>query len=338
MENRPLTAIRGVAAVAVVIFHLSVNVPGHWPACTAYGQFGVDVFFILSGYVLTLVYADLTPAGLLRFWSNRVGRIFPLHIAVLTTLVAGVLAMLHTGWTTRDPAFFDPATLPYHYSLTFVWFGFPLGWNSPTWSLCVELAAYILFPVWLFTVRRLPRAAVATLGLACVVGAASHLVLDGPASIGATAMTRGLLEFATGTLLRLATIHPIRLRFVETVGDVTLNYPPIVWLGRISYSIYLLHAPLLIVWLKIAPGLGPLLTAAAFLLVLLPLSQLTFLLIERPGQELVRTVFMPRRTTTSPRTRSTAIPPAGEAPANCVTSDGELVSRRRSAPRGDVAQ
>ncbi len=53
------------------------------PAALFYGQFGVDIFFILSGYILTAVYADMTAPEITRFWLNRVARIFPLHLAIL---------------------------------------------------------------------------------------------------------------------------------------------------------------------------------------------------------------------------------------------------------------
>ncbi len=154
-ENRPLTAIRGIAALAVVMFHLAGNMPGRWPAALFYGQFGVDVFFVLSGYILTAVYAGMTAPEVGRFWVNRVARIFPLHLVVLAALAVAALTLLRAGMTTRDPTFCAPAALPYHASLTFVWFGLPVGWNAPAWSLSVEWAAYLLFPAWLFSVRRL---------------------------------------------------------------------------------------------------------------------------------------------------------------------------------------
>lgn len=290
-ENRPLTAIRGIAALAVVMFHLAGNMPGPWPAAFAHGQFGVDVFFVLSGYILTAVYADMTAHEIGRFWLNRVARIFPLHLVVLAALAVGTLTLLRSGVATRDPGFFDPYTLPYHASLTFVWFGLPVGWNAPAWSLCVEWAAYLLFPAWLFSVRRLTPGLAGALCVLLAATAVFQLTSHGPAVTGGAAMARGLSEFALGTALRLAVFPAGCVRALTCAGDWLLDWPPLVWLGRISYSIYLLHAPLLMVWKKAAPSMGMAATSLAFLAVLLALSQLTYVLIEVPARQKLRSVF-----------------------------------------------
>lgn len=290
-ENRPLTAIRGVAALAVVMFHLAGNIPGPWPAVLFYGQFGVDIFFILSGYILAAVYADMTAPDIARFWVNRVARIFPLHLVILAALAAAALTLLRAGMATRDPAFFDPTTLPFHASLTFVWFALPVGWNAPAWSLSVEWAAYLLFPAWLFSVRRLAPGLAGLLCAALAAAALFHLAQNGPAVTGGAAMARGLLEFALGTALSLAVFPSRCVRAVTLVGDRLLNWSPLVWLGRISYSIYLLHAPLLMVWKKAAPAMGTAAASLGFLAVLLVLSQLTYMLIEVPARQGLRSAF-----------------------------------------------
>jgi peptidoglycan/LPS O-acetylase OafA/YrhL len=293
-ENRPLTAIRGVAALAVVMFHFSGKFPGPWPAAIGYGYFGVEVFFVLSGYILTAVYADMTTHEVGRFWLNRIARIFPLHLVVLAALAIGALTLLHAGMTTRDPAFFDPASLPYHASLTFVWFGLPMEWNAPAWSLSVEWAAYLLLPVWLFSVRRLTPLMAA--GLCVVLAAASvfQMVHNGPAATGWPALARGLSEFGLGTALRLAVFPAGCMRALIFLGDWLLDWPPLVWLGRISYSIYLLHAPLLISAGKVLPHMGMTATILALLAVLLAMSQLTYVMIEVPARQWLRSGFRSR--------------------------------------------
>lgn len=273
--------------MAVALLHLSDNAPGPWPGWINYGGQGVNVFFVLSGYILTMVYCDLRPADIAGFWRNRVARIFPLHVVVLTILVVGVLGLEHLAWRSRDPGFFDPASLPYHYTLTFVWFGMPLGWNSPAWSLSVELAAYILFPLWLFALRRLSRRWIAFIGAGLAAIAVAQNLTE-TYYTGALALLLGLSEFGAGSALRLARLPRSWSRTAEAIGARTLDYPPLVWLGRISYSIYLIHAPLLIVWLKLVPPMSPLPMTAAFFAVLVPISHLSFVLIERPGRSLLR--------------------------------------------------
>src|SRR6185437_5078025 len=83
-----LTGLRGIAAIWVVLFHL------FWPGIdpvTRTGYLGVDIFFILSGFVLSHVYfckeEFFTRSGYRRFLLTRLARIYPLHLATLIFLL-----------------------------------------------------------------------------------------------------------------------------------------------------------------------------------------------------------------------------------------------------------
>jgi peptidoglycan/LPS O-acetylase OafA/YrhL len=132
MRFYSLDALRGFAALAVVLFHLS---PG-WP-----GYLAVDLFFILSGFVLSFRYFDTqknnhqqTTLG--QFVILRLARLWPLHIFTLFTILAVYLS------TNSMPNFGDTASLSFlsHFLLiqnTGIlnhW----LSWNEPSWSISVE--------------------------------------------------------------------------------------------------------------------------------------------------------------------------------------------------------
>ncbi|PKF61967.1 hypothetical protein CW745_08245 [Psychromonas sp. psych-6C06] len=133
MRFYSLDALRGLAALIVVFFHLS---PG-WP-----GYLAVDMFFILSGFILSFRYfdeqqnSDHRQTTLTQFTLLRLARLWPLHIFTLFTILAVYLA------TNSMPNFGDGATLSFmsHFFLiqntgfTNYW----LSWNEPSWSISVE--------------------------------------------------------------------------------------------------------------------------------------------------------------------------------------------------------
>src|ERR1051325_579575 len=151
---RALTGIRGIAAWFVVLYH--VRLGAAWalpPAATdilAKGYLAVDLFFMLSGFVLWLNYSDRLRAGGIAeapaFLLRRIARIWPLHLLMLAGAVAFVLAVAATG---REPSGHYPwAELPLHIVLMQNWgFTDALTWNDPAWSISCEFAAYLLFPL-----------------------------------------------------------------------------------------------------------------------------------------------------------------------------------------------
>jgi peptidoglycan/LPS O-acetylase OafA/YrhL len=92
-EIRSLTGIRGVAASAVVLYHFDLGQPDSGPLqhVLHHGYLAVDLFFVLSGFVMALTYGRafvLQPniEGFGRFLENRLARIYPLYL--VTTLLA----------------------------------------------------------------------------------------------------------------------------------------------------------------------------------------------------------------------------------------------------------
>jgi len=151
-DIRPLTSLRFFAAVWVILYT-------YWPALAGAiplgviekGYLGVDLFFILSGFILSHVY--LTPLGEGRFQYgsfivNRLARIYPLHIATLLFAVLLWAAATLKGMSV-DKNLVNWQALPAHLFLVQAWGLAPAAaFNHPSWSISAEWFAYLLFPVF----------------------------------------------------------------------------------------------------------------------------------------------------------------------------------------------
>src|ERR1700744_4959496 len=88
-----LTGLRGVAALWVVLFHMELETP---IPIIEKGYLGVDIFFILSGFILMHVYADRKEFNYNEFVRARLARIYPLHM--LSLVVLGIIVCLLPGF------------------------------------------------------------------------------------------------------------------------------------------------------------------------------------------------------------------------------------------------
>jgi len=210
-----LTGLRGIAAWAVVLYHIRTSLtailPGSAIAVLAKGYLAVDLFFVLSGFVLWYNYAPrfrergLGEAG--AFLWRRVARIWPLHAVILGVFVAFALLLLATGRDTSDYPF---AELPLHVMLVQNWGLTPeLTWNHPAWSISTEMAAYLAFPLVVLAAKWERMATAALLGVAVALMSAIYLVfwVSDDTNIGADishlGLGRCLLEFSLGNVLCL---------------------------------------------------------------------------------------------------------------------------------------
>jgi peptidoglycan/LPS O-acetylase OafA/YrhL len=163
---RQLTGVRFIAAAWVMLYH-------YQPALAAsgllvpvlheflrLGSVGVDLFFALSGFILTHTYLTrlgprLTGAGSLNFWWLRLARVYPVYFLMLN--VAG-LAALAEGVVTGEGRR-DWMTFPSYLQQVFMvqeWGPDPQrGWNFPAWSLSMEWLAYLFFPLLVLLLWRL---------------------------------------------------------------------------------------------------------------------------------------------------------------------------------------
>jgi len=134
-----LDALRGLAALAIVIYHFR-------PRAFFFGWAAVDLFFVLSGYLITgiVLRHQGTPRFFLAFYARRFLRIWPIYYITLLALVA--VTPLGSGPTQLD-------ALPYYLTFTqniqHYWFG-ALPPFSPkfahTWTLAIEEQFYLAWP------------------------------------------------------------------------------------------------------------------------------------------------------------------------------------------------
>lgn len=210
-EITALTGLRGIAALWVFLFHVSDLM---WTTGArevaglvgAGGYLGVDIFFVLSGFILAYNYGDArihqSFRAWMRFLGKRLARIYPVHIAALLLLAAVAVFRFAIG----QPMSADRFTvegLMRTLSLTEAWSIPPMKtWNIVSWSISCEWAAYLVFPLLASRALRLRSQALilATIGslfvglwLAVEVSPYAGSMAHGPARIAA--------EFTAGLLL-----------------------------------------------------------------------------------------------------------------------------------------
>lgn len=208
LATRYFASLDGLRCLAIlpVIWHHAT--PRPLPGLLGKGPAGVDLFFCISGFLITtLLLREQSQTGsiaLLAFYGRRALRILPLYFAVL--LGYALLAYCLPESAPQRAHFFR--TLPYYATFSANWFA-DFGVSYPilfsfAWSLCVEEQFYAFWP-WL--VRALPRsaAALAMLGLLSVDEAVGRGLL---ASLLPAQALRIVTSFAApiglGALLALA--------------------------------------------------------------------------------------------------------------------------------------
>lgn len=165
--------------MAVIAMHYSATMQqiasGNFPSLAPHGSLAVDVFFVLSGFIMGYTYLDSfrvqdTWTGYRKFLGKRAARILPLNAFVTVTLTVIALFSLEAFGvnpiqTVRpDHAFVNLVSN----LLLLPGFGIGSSLNWPAWSISVEFAAYFIFPLLLFLVFGRSRA---VLILTCAIAA-----------------------------------------------------------------------------------------------------------------------------------------------------------------------
>jgi peptidoglycan/LPS O-acetylase OafA/YrhL len=181
-EIRALTSLRGIAAMAVMALHFSAtmqqNASGSFPALAPRGELAVDVFFVLSGFIMAYTYlplfsAEPTGTAYRTFLLKRAARILPLNIVVTGfVIVAALLLAPRFGFNPFPRVRLDHAGEDFlSNALMLPGFGIGHSVNLPAWSIAVEFAAYFLFPILLGLVFKAGRE-----GVVIAVAGASALL------------------------------------------------------------------------------------------------------------------------------------------------------------------
>jgi len=177
---RALDGVRGLAILMVLLFHFvaqttatnrfEVAVNG----VLSYGCLGVDLFFVLSGFLITgILYDSSTSAGYFRsFYMRRVLRIFPLYYGVLA-VVFFALPLIPALRGSEIAALRDRQAWAWLYGVNVylaIKGGWVLSYIEHFWSLAVEEHFYMVWPLLVWLLARRPRA---LMGAALALAAAS---------------------------------------------------------------------------------------------------------------------------------------------------------------------
>lgn len=211
--RRDIDGLRAIAVIAVVLFHFGV------PGFTG-GFVGVDVFFVISGFLITSIIWNQRQAGrfsFVDFWARRARRILP-------ALFAMILAVLVLGWFLLAPKDYEELGRSVRYQVMFVsniLFMRQDGYFDAaselkpllhTWSLAVEEQFYILFPLLLTVLSaRLKHWRLALLGVLLVsFGLSVWAVAHHPEKAFFLLPMRAW-ELLAGALLAVAPARTLRL-------------------------------------------------------------------------------------------------------------------------------
>jgi len=354
-ELRALTGLRGVGSLWVFFHHINLFSYGTNKGLhlLAIGYVGVDLFFLLSGFVMcaskwrALAAPDLRAYR--RFVAERITRIYPANAAVLV-LFAAVASLYPAVWDNTAPYLSSPTSFASNLLLLQFWVPLPLGaWNQPSWSVSAEIGAYLALPALLACLRPIRQSKLALAAAAVLLALVLILLAVGAPDLNVKVrggLLRLVFEFTAGGCLfaawraglRLPTWPATLLTILLLAGAILLPQAganflflpafallvllcaqdqnplatllasrPAVAFGRISYSLYLVHWPVLMIWFRATTGLpgaahslpSPPALAALTTITLL-LAIVIHLAVEAPSHRLARRITQAGRQSAPP--------------------------------------
>jgi len=340
-----IDGLRAIAVLSVIIFHLDASIlPG--------GFSGVDVFFVISGYVVSSSLAKENQVDFLRFtvafYARRIVRIYPALVACI--LIVGLLQTLLVPASWLSTTANKTAMFAFFGLSNFALIWFDDGYFSPrvefnpfthTWSLAVEEQFYLLFPLvfylwlkgrekagfaglfsrwtlaillgasllysWLETGTRPDRAYYLlpsrfwelACGAALFTMHARHKLVTESSRIASACLAVGLILISSGFSFSDPKSFPFPWAVLSVLGSIfviigVVSHPRrkgsigqvvdnrlMVYIGKISYSLYLWHWPVFVLF-RWTVGLQGWVAPICALILTALISALSFHFVEKP--------------------------------------------------------
>ena len=314
-DENNFTLLRLMLALMVVLGHAKLLSGTAWPQFPFnLADAAVDAFFVVSGYLITGSY--LRCHGLWPFYVRRVFRLYPMYFCIVLAQTVAMLALLPGG-----PFSEGAATLRYvaanallanfvQYDIGGVLDGLRNpGINPSLWTLKIEIGFYLIVPAIITATQRWGPRVLA----AIFVGSVAYAVIlrhRGDPRL-AQQLPGQLQFFVTGTALYLygqtlrvgpwlsgaiavafftawSLVQPIPegvrpLVVAAFVHSFALSTPPVRLRTDLSYSVYLIHGPLLQILILLGLFHDTPLWIGGIVVMVLALAAITERLIERPG-------------------------------------------------------
>jgi peptidoglycan/LPS O-acetylase OafA/YrhL len=300
-----LDTLRGLAALSVFICHalLTLGFTPQW-GWLDFGQFGILTFFLISGFVIPMSVERTTPV---QFWTRRFWRLYPIYwfsiVFVIALAIVGVQSESTERLNTMPPSL---VLLNATMIQSFVHSG-PVNLLGVYWTLALEMLFYITVTI-LVVLRRFSQTTVLTVGLILLaiivermhpwngaepnrpllyiatmfVGTAFYRYTKGVMAKTTIICLIGLtilMFIAIPTTFNMLATRFFVLGFFMLMCYVRWSPRPLVYLGHISYSFYLLHQPLV----EAIRMPTPLLNVIVWIVVSAVVASATYFWIEQPG-------------------------------------------------------
>jgi peptidoglycan/LPS O-acetylase OafA/YrhL len=356
-----LTAIRGLAALAILGFHTEVafGISGDAEIRVNMLRTVVSLFFMMSGFILMIRYR---PGDAQDFWLRRIARLLPVYYFAWMLTVFG-RSLLHWDMT--------PVEMLASLSLMQAWLPdstMAMAVNPPAWSLSCEAAFYLLLPLVAPTVLRASRRTLVTVTLTLFASllaltiASSYWPLEwwiglhsaefglglvlavwirrgwtparsaswlGSASVLAAVAAAALAIPISGPMANLL-LAPAFFSMIAKSARPTTNR---LWntgglqlLGRLSYSLYISHWIVVVMISRFGDGLAWQLVAV---LVALVVAAVVHSWVERPLERFILRTWKRTRPTAASRSHESTVP---ECEANPTRSPSRIVAPRTGPP------
>ena len=293
-----------------------------------HGDYGVQMFWCISGFIMSYVYLNREKITTKEFFMNRFSRLYPIHF--ITLILVTIIQILSMNLTGEYQVFHLNDIYHFFLNLFFIsgW-GFHNGFsfNQPIWSVSMELIAYTFFFISLkyINILKLKNFNLGIMALLLFI----FIFVDKnfmPPNMNDTILNC-LSLFILGSIVyylmkklkkSFFILFSILLLIISVIGNFKIlifcpailmifiyledffknfiNKPLFLILGNVTYSTYLLHTPLTIISILVFKGnkeiyLNPVFFVIYFL-ILISLSIYTYYLIEKKLQNKIRSIYI----------------------------------------------